>query len=147
MINPFVIVRLFIGSLLVFASTQKLFFPYQNFLYIVESYQIFPATLSQLIVFIFPWIELIVGVFLILGLWLKWILRAALLIFAGFIIIVAQAVIRDLPIKDCGCFGEWFSLPLYGILTVDSLVLLMTIGLLFNIPRTSQWSLDRYFDT
>ena len=147
MINPFVIVRLFIGSLLVFASTQKLFSPYQNFLYIVESYQIFPATLSQLIVFIFPWIEFFLGVFLILGLWLTAVLRGTVLVFLGFIFIVAQALIRKLSIADCGCFGEWFSLPLYGILTVDSLVLLMTIGLLLNIPRTSQWSLDRYFDT
>ena len=146
MINIFLILRLLIGCLLVFSSSQKLFSPYQNFLLVIHSYGLFSYPVDDVIAWTLPWIELFLGVFLILGLWLKGTLKAALLLFIGFMAVIAQALIRKLPVNDCGCFGEGFSLPLQGILSVDSLISFMIVLLMFNLQRTSQFSLDRYFE-
>ncbi len=146
MINIYVIVRLLIGGLLVFASTQKLFSPYQNFLFIIHSYGLFSFPIDYVIAWILPWIELFLGIFLIFGLWLKHTLRGTLILFFGFIVVLAQALIRKLPVNDCGCFGDGFSLPLPWILSVDSLLLLMLVLLLWKIKMTSHVSLDEYFE-
>lgn len=92
-----------------------------------------------------PWLELFVGIFLVLGLWLPWTLKAAMGLFLGFILVVAQALIRHLPITKCGCFGELISVPLPVILMMDSSLLLITGILLLKKEKTNMLSLDNYF--
>jgi len=94
---------------------------------------------------VLPWIELFLGVFLITGLWLKWTLRSTLILFLMFILIVGQALLRGLPIDECGCFGGLISLPLVAVLIFDSTLFLMT-GLLIKQERhASYFSLDQHF--
>ena len=92
-----------------------------------------------------PWIELVVGLFLILGLWLDIILKMTLLIFLAFIVMVGQAIIRHLPITECGCFGEGLSFPLPVVLMMDSTLLLVTGILLLKKDKVRCFSLDSYF--
>ena len=141
----FFILRLALAVLFIFSGTEKIISPYQNFLYVIQGYEILKTPLDQWAALLFPWLELFVGVFLLLGLWLKTALRGACLLFLSFITVVAQALIRNLPLKECGCFGELISFPLPVILTMDSLMLILTIWLLIRIEKTSFLSLDRYF--
>lgn len=116
--------------------------PYQNFQYVIQAYQLFPEFAEPLIAQVFPWIELITGLFLILGLWLRFALISAVLMLAGFLAITGQAMVRGLPIDECGCFGSLISLPLYGVFLMDSLLMIGTVLAYKNISKTSRWGID-----
>ncbi len=142
----FLFFRLAVGALFILSGFQKLIAPYQNFLYVIESYQILPSPLiEEFLARSMPWVEFFIGVFIILGLWLGLSLRLAAVMFFMFIIILAQALIRKLPVTECGCFGEKLSLPLPAMIVLDSFSFIVTIILAKNLNLTGYFSLDHYF--
>ena len=145
-INGFVFLRLLIGCFFVVSGGDKLLNPYENFLYVVQSYEIFPSSLERMIAWFVPWTEFLLGIFLVCGLWLKTVLKALAFLIAGFILVVAQAILRNLPIQECGCFGELFSVPLPAVLLIDNSLLLFIWWLLKRIEKTKIFSLDFYFE-
>ena len=140
-----VILRILLGAFFVAMGGSKLLAPYQNFLYVVQSYQVFSPSLEEIAARIVPWTEFFLGVFLVLGLWLRHALIALLGLISGFLMILGQAIIRGLPIGSCGCFGEWLSVPLPTMLLIDSSLWLLTLLMLVRLPETSHLSLDHYF--
>jgi len=140
------LIRLMIGGVFLAASWAKVLAPYQNFLYVVQAYQVLPSWAEVLVAQIFPWVELITGLFVFLGLWTPWALRAALTLFAVFIVVVGQALLRNLPLESCGCFGEWIHLKPQMVIALDSACFLLTFLLLRQIIQTKKFSLDSYFD-
>ena len=141
-----IILRIIIGCIFLVSSLGKLLSPYQNFLYVVQAYQLLPSFAEVWVSQIFPWIELIVGVFVVLGLWTPWALRGALVLFGIFVVVVAQALIRGLPLEHCGCFGEWLHLKPQTVIVMDSVSIVLIFVLLGNIQRVQNFSLDHYFD-
>lgn len=137
--------RVLIGIFFVVIAVDKLFEPYQNFLYAVQGYSIFPAILEEIVARVFPWVELFLGLFLILGLWLKWTLRSFLVIVFLFILIILQALVRGIQLDTCGCFGGLFAAEIHQTLIVDVSLLLFFGMLLRRLEETSFWSLDQYF--
>ena len=144
-INKFVSIRILIGCFFIFSGFEKLVRPYENFLYIIEGYQILIKPLAEIVAIILPWFEFILGIFLILGLWSRVALRALLILTTAFLLTVSQALLRNLPIKDCGCFGELFSIPLPTILIFDGCLLILIAVLIAFREEASHLSLDRYF--
>ncbi|MBF0569367.1 MAG: DoxX family membrane protein [Candidatus Omnitrophica bacterium] len=140
--NIFVIIRLVLGVLFIISGLEKALGPTENFLYVIQGYEILPDALARLAAVGFPWIELIVGVFILLGLWLDVALKALALISVFLIGMVGQAIARNLPLDNCGCFGSLIHLPLRGVILVDVTVLICTIICLKNIARSSRFSLD-----
>ena len=143
--NVFVVLRMMIGGIFVVSGFEKLIAPHQNFQYVIESYQVLPRFLEIATAFVFPWIEFFTGLFVVVGLGLGWALRTALLLLTVFIVVVAQAIVRKLPITECGCFGELFSFPLKVVIVFDSFLFLLTSGLLLNVSDAKRFSLDQYF--
>ncbi len=141
----FFVLRVLIGIFFVVIAVDKLFEPYQNFLYAVQGYSIFPAILEEIVARVFPWVELFLGLFLILGLWLKWTLRSFLVIVFLFILIILQALVRGIQLDTCGCFGGLFAAEIHQTLIVDVSLLLFFGMLLRRLEETSFWSLDQYF--
>ena len=125
---------------------MKLMQPYQNFLLAVHSYQILIGMPAELFAKAMPWAELLFGLFLVLGLWS----RLSLLILWGlntlFIGVVAQAMIRRLPVHECGCFGESFSLPLVQVLLLDIVLWAVFLCLAAFYDYARSFSLDKKFD-
>ncbi len=138
-----VFLRIFIGLVFLISGFEKLISPYQNFLYVIQAYEIFPSGMEKAVAFIVPWIELLTGLFLILGLWLGWSLKGALVLFSCFIVIVGQALIRSLPLEACGCFGEWIHILPKNIIVFDSVMLLGTFWLLRHPAQVKRFSLDQ----
>jgi hypothetical protein len=68
------------------------------------------------------------------------------LLFGVFVVVVGQALIRGLPLENCGCFGEWVHLKPQTVIILDSISLLLTLGLLRKVPLTRKFSMDSYFD-
>lgn len=123
---------------------EKLIGPYQNFLYVVQGYELFPSFFENIVAHVMPWAEFLLGVFLLFGLWLRWGLRVALILSAMFVVIVAQALIRNLAIIECGCFGDFISVPLHVIFMFDITMLFVISFLVWKEDRTSVFSLDIY---
>lgn len=147
-INILACLRIILGLVFVISGGEKLIGPYQNFLYVVQSYALFPEGLAFLeagAAGIVPWVEFLTGVFLVLGLWLKKTLYVFFSLLVCFIVIVGQAMIRGLGVEECGCFGGLFSLPLWGVLFFDSSLLILTAVCLAGLKRTAWLSLDNYF--
>jgi len=134
-----------VGLFFVVSGFEKLISPYENFSYVVQGYELLNNSLSDIVALVFPWIEFIVGVFMALGLWLKLSLRVLWAVIVIFIFVLAQALLRNLPIKDCGCFGELFSLPPHVTLIFDSCLLVIVSFLRRFLQKTLTLSLDNYF--
>ena len=108
-INPFLLFRLIIGSIFFISGFEKTTSHYQNFLYVIQNYEFLPAALENISAHFIPWLELIVGLTLLVGIWTKLSLRIIQVLLGCFIVIVAQAIIRQLDVVDCGCGVGGFS--------------------------------------
>jgi uncharacterized membrane protein YphA (DoxX/SURF4 family) len=96
------IIGLGIGGLFVYASLDKVARP-DRFADIVNDYQMLPLIFINAFALAVPWIEMVAGAALLLGIWRR---GAALLLSAltvAFMIAIAQAELRHLEI-ECGCF-------------------------------------------
>jgi len=98
----FLLFRLFLGGIFVYASYDKILHPVP-FAEIVYNYQILPDSLVNLASLFLPWLELLMGLSLILGVWLPGaVLISTVLLFVFFTTLVFN-MLRGLDI-DCGCF-------------------------------------------
>ena len=143
-INIFPFLRILIGIIFIVSGVEKLMSPYQNFLYVIQNYDLIGPPWDEGIARVFPWIELMLGVFAVLGLWTKWSLRGLMALSSIFILVVAQAITRNLPINECGCFGGALSIPLPAILLFDG-VTWLCLAFMIKRDRTLRFSLDEYF--
>lgn len=98
------ILRLIVGGILIYASVSKIVHPEEFYLSVME-YHLVGNTLSKIIALWLPWIELLVGVGVLSGIWFLTNLRLAQLLFAGFTIILIVTLFRGIH-TDCGCFGS-----------------------------------------
>ena len=140
-----IFIRIVIGLIYVVSGAEKLLQPYENFLYIIEGYDMISHMgIQYVIAWLFPWLEYLLGGFLVLGLWTKQGLISVGIFSVMFIVAVGQAIIRKLPLTECGCFGDLFGMPLAVILFIDILILSSIILLLCFYDRgISSWALDR----
>jgi len=145
-ISYFVILRVLLGSLFIVSGFEKAVGPYQNFLYVVQTYDFLPAIMEEWVARLLPWGELFLGLFMMVGCWLQWMLRAVMCLTAAFICVVGQALIRGINISECGCFGDLISFPPYAILVFDSFILVLALVLLIRLDSTSLFSLDHHFE-
>jgi putative oxidoreductase len=103
--HPWLSVRVDIalGLLFIIASLPKIVDP-PSFAHMIYNYKIIPWSLINPMALIMPWLELICGLALVLGIWRG----AARTIIAGmllvFILAISINLIRGNPI-DCGCFN------------------------------------------
>lgn len=95
--------RLILGVVFVYASLDKIAHP-DDFAKIVYNYHFLPGQVINLFAIILPWVELLTGLALILGIFVE---SAALIIgtlLFVFVIGLVTAVLRNLDIS-CGCFS------------------------------------------
>ena len=108
----FAYLRFIIGGYFIYASIDKIIDPY-DFARMIEAYQFSSSIglsfLDTSLALFLPWLELILGICLILGIILDEVndLIIALLVF--FIIMLFQAYLKGLDIS-CGCSAEDSSL-------------------------------------
>lgn len=136
------LIRIFLGGILGWAGIVKIQNP-EAFIKIVKAYNLLPEELAVLWGIFLPWIELVTGLFLFLGLWHK----SAVLSSSGLFLIFAAAVsiniLRGADIA-CGCFG-FNDTNLYVVLLQD-LVFLLCCCFLFLL-RSTPFSFDHFLFT
>ncbi len=98
---PFIF-RLVLGIVFIYASYDKIIDP-KSFSDTIHNFHVTPIAVENLAALIIPWIELIVGVFLIIGVFLEGATSITIGLLIFFIVILSQAVFRGIDVH-CGCF-------------------------------------------
>ena len=98
--------RVACGSVLLFAGFAKIMQPPEETAAAFDIYRIFPAALLMPAATIIPWMEYLVGGFLVAGFKTRYLAAAASAIFFMFLTVLIAGLARGLNIADCGCFGN-----------------------------------------
>jgi uncharacterized membrane protein YphA (DoxX/SURF4 family) len=97
------VARFALGSVFLWAGLAKAV-DRQGSILSVDAYDVLPDSLARVVGTALPWLEIALGVFLILGLFVRFSGAAVAVLTLVFIAGLSQAKARGLPI-DCGCFG------------------------------------------
>ena len=97
----FLIIRLLLGAMWVWASLDKVQDPAQ-FSRDVANYHVMPFGLENLSAIVVPWLELLIGIGLIIGVMVDGAAIVSLSLMLLFIVLISQAILRGFNI-ECGC--------------------------------------------
>lgn len=125
------VMRLLLGGVFVFAGAIKIMNP-QQFATEIDQYQLVPHALIHLAAITLPWVELVSGLALVSGVWV----RPAALVVTGlssvFLVAIVSVMVRGLKIK-CGCFGTvGDSFVGWPNLALDLVLLLLAVWLVWK---------------
>ena len=101
-LNPYLIFRVVLGIVFIYASYHKILNP-AEFSENIHNYHVIPVELENIAALVIPWLELVVGVFLIFGVFFEGSSSITIALFIFFIFILTQAVYRGIDVH-CGCF-------------------------------------------
>ena len=103
-LNLPLIFRIILGIIFIYASYDKILDPaaFSKNIHNFHTTDNF-VWVENLVALILPWLELIVGVFLIFGVFLEGSTSITIGLYIFFIIILSQAVFRGIDVH-CGCF-------------------------------------------
>ena len=96
-------IRLLIGGLFLYAGLPKIL-DTMGFASSIYNYKLFPAPIIGLTAAFIPWVEVLAGLALILGIKVRGASLLISLLVIVFIILAVISAIRGLDI-DCGCFS------------------------------------------
>lgn len=136
--NPYLhlALRLLIGVMFILSAISKL--PHHTeFEGIVKDYDLLPDTLAMAYANALPWVELLVGVYLILGVFIRPSAVLSILMGLSFLTANTSAIVQG--DERCGsCFGDMWSLPVWEALTIDIVLLIAASILLIVYNRTQR---------
>src|SRR6266516_4725299 len=128
---PWRIVALIIGGIFIYAGVMKIFDPV-GFANDIDNYKILPWALTVRLAFYLPWLEILCGLAVILGLLYRGGLLILTVLISIFIVASVIAKARGLDIS-CGCFGHASKyLSFFGHLALDFVLLGVLVALWFT---------------
>lgn len=139
--------RLVIGGILVYAGYAKLVYPNHNlwpwfmlkfsvsanlstFAFQVESYKVLSGSASSLVARTLPFVEIALGLLLLIGWRLRIWATIVSAILVGFLCVVTRAYLLHMDI-NCGCFGTPEPLTIMTVIRDSALVLLALLMTVF----------------
>jgi putative oxidoreductase len=96
-------VQLALGAIFIIAALPKIADP-PSFAHMIYNYRILPAGLINFSSLVMPWVELLCGVALVIGVWRRATLSIIALMLIVFIVAISFNLARGNAI-DCGCFN------------------------------------------
>jgi len=96
--------RVVLGAVFVYAAWVKLREPWQVFANSVANYDVLPMWAAKLVARTLPWAEMLLGLLLISGRFLRVSSIAASALLLGFFAIMVRTYASGIQI-ECGCFG------------------------------------------
>ena len=93
--------RILLGLIFIYFSFDKILDPLR-FAELTTNYDIIPYNLEYFGALVLPWVEMLIGLFLLTGVFIRISANVALSLMIFFIFMIAQAYLRGKSI-DCGC--------------------------------------------
>ena len=129
--------RLALAPIFLYAGVQKLGDP-EAFATVIGRYHILPSSLLHIAALFIPWLEIVLGVSLALGIFTRSSGVLSSLLCGSFAAAVSSAVLRGIDI-DCGCFSGASKVSWYHV-AVN--VLMLLLGIILSVVGSERWSLD-----
>jgi uncharacterized membrane protein YphA (DoxX/SURF4 family) len=98
--------RVLVGAVLVYAGASKAAAPAEEFALVIGAYDLVPPSIALPMAGLLPWLELLVGWALLLGVEAKAAAALAGTMTAVFLAAIGSVIVRGIQIPNCGCFGE-----------------------------------------
>lgn len=131
-------VQIALGAIFVVAAWPKIADP-PSFAHMIYNYRILPGALINITALVMPWLELLTGLCLILGIWTRsarWLVTAMLVV---FMVAITVNLMRGNAI-DCGCFDTSAAGKSYDEMMRDMwVVLIRDAGMLLMCAQLA-WS-------
>jgi putative oxidoreductase len=129
-----------LGAVFLYASWDKIAQP-REFARIVYHYQLVGPSRAlgyrpaNLLAVTLPWVELVTGALLVVGVWRREAAAVAGLMLVTFVVAVSWALANGIDIANCGCFSVTADGRALGWkLIAGDLALLAVVGLLVAAP-------------
>ncbi len=124
--------RLILGVIFIYASYDKILHP-KAFAEIIFNYQILPDGLINVTAILLPWLEMLMGVFLIVGFWMPGTIIWCNILLVVYIGALWFNLVRGMDV-NCGCFSttKGSSISIVTILW-DAAFLLLSVYLFFYV--------------
>ena len=139
------LLRVALGVVFIVASLGKIQDP-EAFATNIANYRLLPYTVINAIAIVLPWVEVITGTLLILGVWI----RASTMIVWGlllaFSVAISQALARGLDIS-CGCFTTNLVAERMSWWTLIWDLIWLSWGILIWIFDHGHYSLFKFLNT
>jgi len=120
------VLRLVLGGAFILAGLLKISDP-AKFAEDVSNYRLLPYEWTNLVAIFLPWIELVTGLFLLTGVWMKAAALVATAMTLTFFVVIVSALARGLNI-ECGCFGTIGGKHIGLVnLAIDSVLLILSL--------------------
>lgn len=137
--------RVLVGGLFVFSGISKLILPHGEVMALVKQYQVIPDFMVSPIAAGLPWLELVSGAALCIGFMTTaaaWLIGIQLV---GFSVLMVVVLVAQIPIDDCGCFGNLGirETPLHVL--IRDLILLVILASVI-IRQHDAWGIDAWAD-
>jgi uncharacterized membrane protein YphA (DoxX/SURF4 family) len=101
--------RLLVGGIFAVAGAVKITDP-AGFAVEAANYRLLPGALVNLMAITLPWIEVLAGGLLVIGVWRRASAAVIAVLMAAFIVAITSALARGLDVR-CGCFGKLSARP------------------------------------
>jgi putative oxidoreductase len=127
-------VQIALGAIFVAAALPKISDP-PSFAHMVYNYRILPSPLINITALVMPWLELLCGLALILGVWVRPARNLVALMLVVFIVAISINLVRVNAIV-CGCFDTSAAGKTHDERIKDMwIVILRDIGMLLMIAQ------------
>lgn len=137
--------RIVVAAVFIGAGVIKLIEPVEEFIAIAREWNIIGEPFLTWYITLLPWVEVIFGIMLLVGLYKKISSSVIGLSLISFIIGIVTNMARGKTLEECGCFGSAFEFgDTFGQLLWRDLILLAMVVLIF-LSKSDWLSLDGYF--
>ncbi len=134
------VLRIVLGAIFVVAGAAK-FGHFTEFASQIAGFRILPAAVIPPMAIVLPFFELLLGGYLILGLFTRTAAWIAAVLLLAFDAAIASAVVRGMTI-NCGCFGpQDATVTTWGEVARDAIFVILAIVVALRAPGTL--ALDR----
>jgi uncharacterized membrane protein YphA (DoxX/SURF4 family) len=127
------IIRIAVGGVFIWAGLLKVIDPL-GFAQDIANYRIVSRDLSFLIALVLPWLEILCGILVIIGIYRassSFLLSGLLSL---FLVLITVTLIRGIDV-DCGCFGSIGRRVDFRLLVTDIVLLFLTLNVFADSLR------------
>jgi uncharacterized membrane protein YphA (DoxX/SURF4 family) len=125
--------RVVVGGVFIWAGALKILGPLE-FAQDIANYRVVSRDISFFIALVLPWLEVLCGILVILGIFRS----SSSLLLSGmmgvFLVLIVVTLFRGLDV-DCGCFGSIGRNVDFRLLLTDIVLLYLTLNILFSSLR------------